>query len=93
MDTQYYDDVAAIREGWMLPPLQKLVNIIAGYENVKDTTIVFNSLWQPSDKEMAEVMEIKSRAYLNYINGQVLGPDEVAEKEFPEITQTSGEIV
>lgn len=42
----------------------------------------FKSLWQPSDKEVAETQETISRADTNWVNAGVLDPDEIRNSRF-----------
>lgn len=87
----YYDKIHSDQTNILETPLQKIVNIIAVYlgmsknvDNV-DYPIVFNPLYQMSDKEKAEVGKIKSETNSTYINDGVISAEEVREKEFPEL--------
>ena len=51
----------------------------------------FNSLWQSTEKEKAEIMNIESQAYEKYINLGVVDSQYVQELEFPDFVPVPGE--
>lgn len=86
---QYYDDISANQETDVEPPLQKLINIIGVYEKVADTFFEFNPLWQPTEKEQAEIDKSKAETDQIYMNTAVLTPEEVHDKRFPDKVNTT----
>lgn len=87
----YYDGVKSEQGNILKKPIQKLVNIISIYlglsKNSNDVKfpIIFNPLFQMTEKEETELNKIKSDTYNTYINNGVLDNMEVREKEFPEL--------
>lgn len=84
---QYYDKVANEQETKLLPAIDKIVMMIAQYTNTTYTDIMFNSLWQTTEKEQAEVEMLHAQIDQIYMNGGVLSPEEVTLKRFPEIAE------
>jgi len=81
---QYYDDISAMQEVQVQPPLQNLVAIIGLYMNVEEIKIVFNPLWQPTEAEMALIDKTNAETDQIYVNTGVLTPEEVHERRFPD---------
>ena len=87
----YYDDISANQETDMEPPLQKLINVIGVYLGISDTSFVFNPLWQPTEKEQAEIDKSKAETDQIYLNTGVRYAEEVTKQRFPdENTNTAG---
>jgi phage-related protein (TIGR01555 family) len=83
---KYYDKISTAQTSQLLPELQYLVDYVAGYLFINSNeqyNVEFNSLWEPTQKEQAEIDKINSETDVNYINSQVLTPEEVTEKRFP----------
>lgn len=81
---QYYDDVSAMQETEVEPPLTRLIEIIGKQENVSDTSFVWNPLWQPTAKEMADTDKINMETDTGYIGSGVRTPEEVHNERFPD---------
>lgn len=81
---QYYDDISAMQETQVEPPLNRLVTIIGGYLNVADTSFVFNPLWQPTESEQAIIDKTNAETDQIYINTAVRTPEDVQNERFPE---------
>lgn len=82
---QYYDDVSTVQETWLEPPLQKLINRIAMAENVSNADFEFNSLWQLTEKEQAEVDKLNAETDQIYMDKGVVYNYEVRENRFPKL--------
>jgi phage-related protein (TIGR01555 family) len=83
---KYYDKISTAQTSQLLPELQYLVDYVSGYLFINSNeqyNVEFNSLWEPTQKEQAEIDKINSETDVNYINSQVLTPEEVTEKRFP----------
>lgn len=83
--TQYYDDVSSIQEIKVESPLQKLMDIIGMYLHVADTSFDFCPLWQPTEKEWAEIEKLHAETDHTYITDGVVDPSEVRQKRFPDL--------
>lgn len=82
----FYDQVASVQIEKIEPVLRRIVEIllhIRDKNNVpKKWEIKFRSLWQPSDKELAETHLTQAQADLIYMDSGVLDPDEVRDQRF-----------
>lgn len=86
----YYDMVSAtIQEFQLRPALERLTSLIlrqidgpTGGAEPDKWRMVFNSLWQLTDLEEAQLRETNARADVAYVNASVLMPEEVAESRF-----------
>lgn len=85
---QYYDDVSAMQETEVEPPLTRLIEIIGRQEKISDTSFVWNPLWQPTAKEQAETDKSNAETDQIYIQTAVLTPEEVYNERFPDGTYT-----
>jgi len=85
----YYDAIAADQETALLPSIEKLVKYImlskdgpTGGKEIDGWAIEFNSLWQQTEKELAETRKITAETDGIYITNGVLLPEEVAASRF-----------
>lgn len=84
----YYDDIAARQENSLEDPLQELVNMIAITNGLSgEFPIKFNSLFQLTEKERAEVDNKDANTYNIYIDQGVISSEEVRIKKFPELEE------
>ncbi len=94
----YYDDVSSRQEIVLLPELQTLVNQIASYvypeeretdegELIEEYSVDFNSLWEPTEKEQAEIDKINAETDQMNIANQIISPIEARSHRFPELEQ------
>lgn len=91
----YYDDVSSRQEIVLLPPLQKLVNLIAGYvypgmkqsdeEYIEEYEVELNPLWEATEKEQAEIEKIQADTDNLNIMNQIYDSEEARKKRFPEL--------
>lgn len=57
----YYDDIASYQQQKLKPQLEKLVKyLFAMYGEIEDWKIVFNPLWQPTQKEKLETQKMQA---------------------------------
>jgi phage-related protein (TIGR01555 family) len=87
----YYDLLTDEQEDILMEPVQRITDIIAGYVYPGTTEkymVEFNPLWEPKQKEVAEIEDIYSRAYTAYVNMGALLPEEVRILRFPELDDT-----
>lgn len=84
----YYDSIASSQDDKMRAQMLTLVKYVMlskdgpfGSE-IKDWSIEFNPLWQPTAKEAADTRKIQSETDIAYITTGVLTPVEVRESRF-----------
>jgi len=80
----YYDSVKSYQENLMTKNLMKLVDYvnIVLKNKIKDPSVVYNSLFQLTQKEELECKKLQAEIDGIYIDKGVLNPDEVAENRF-----------
>jgi phage-related protein (TIGR01555 family) len=84
----YFDYIKAQQKKKLSKQIQYILflllnsNEITGGKVPEKWSFQFKSLWQPSDKEVAETMKIASEADKNWIDSGVLDPDEVRNSRF-----------
>lgn len=82
----YYDMVVAEQKTKLKPPLQALIVLINSYlKATKDPTFEFNSVWEMTEKEKADIEKLHADADNIYITNGVVTPEEVTAKRFPEL--------
>jgi len=86
----YYDGIHSTQENKLQCEMDKIIKYVASYiypgVNSDEFGIEkFNSLWELTEKEQAEINKIKSEMYNNYIMSGVLTAEDVQEIEFPEL--------
>ncbi len=96
----YYDNASSAQETRMLFPLQYLTNYIGQYvypggitaqdgNPAEEYTIEFNSLWEPTEKEQAEINKLNAETdNLNIVN-QIYGPEEARTMRYSELDEDS----
>jgi phage-related protein (TIGR01555 family) len=90
----YYDDASAKQEVWLGPELQKLVNYIATYvygvsiKDDKQYLVVFNSLWEPTEKERAEIDQMNAETHASDIDRGVITEDESRMMRYSHLDNT-----
>lgn len=85
-ERNYYDGIRAYLINKVKPEANKLISLVGKTEYGKpgDYGIDdFNSLWELTEKEYAEIQKMRADTYQIYMQNGVLSPDEVREKEFP----------
>jgi phage-related protein (TIGR01555 family) len=80
----FYDQVRANQIAMLKSPLDLLARLVMQELGIKSDNwcIEFNQLWQPTDKELADVRQQVAQADTQYIANGVLSPDEVAKSRF-----------
>lgn len=85
----WYDYVSSLQEDYLQPCLEWLVGLVMACREgptrgreIDGWGIVFNPLWQLSDKEVAEIHKTQADADAVYIDIGVLQPAEVALSRF-----------
>lgn len=84
----YYDRVSTQQFTKLEGELEYLIKIMFNYlypNKNMPFEIKFNSLWEPTEREKAEINKMKSETYTNYINMGVIMPEDVQKIEFPDI--------
>jgi phage-related protein (TIGR01555 family) len=92
----YYDDVSSKQEIILLPELQKIVNLVAGYvypqirqteegEPIEEYEVELNPLWEPTEKELAEIGKIEAETDNLNIMNQIYDSEEARKMRFPEL--------
>ncbi len=80
----FYDQVSASQNFMMKPALNLIVKMLfleIG-EEPENWCIQFRALWQPTDKEIADVRQQVAQADSQYVAMGALSPDEVAKSRF-----------
>lgn len=85
----YYDEIGNQQRIQLLKRVQRLVKLTmlsskgptAGKE-IENWAIVFNPLWQPTQKEQAETRKITAESDAIYITNAVVDPNEVRKARF-----------
>lgn len=87
----YYDNLAAYQKNEVKDPLERLIKIIflskngpTGGKEPENWKLEFNSLWQLTEKEWADIRRTQADTDAVYIDRQVLSPEEVTLSRFPE---------
>lgn len=86
----YYDDVADKQEEELKPVVERLVELVIKTgdfsakksQKLDSANVVFNSLWQDSNKEIAEARHTQAKADEIYIKNGVTDPEEIAKSRF-----------
>lgn len=85
----YYDKVASRQEEKLSPQLERLVYLImkskqggTNGKELEDWDIVFNPLWQPSQKEIVESRRIQAETDEKYWKMTALSENEIAKSRF-----------
>ncbi len=85
----FYDRVASVQELGIRPQLERLAKLLFlakdGPTNGIEPDgwcVEFNPLWQPSEKEVAEVRKLVAETDAKYIEYGVVDPSEVSEARF-----------
>lgn len=86
----YYDMIAGEQEDKLQSETERLIGLIYGSSEYKgwkpkdeqDIEVVFNPLWQPTEKEVAETRKTQAETDALYIDRAVLLPEEVANSRF-----------
>lgn len=85
----FYDQTDAHREKYFEPKLRELIRLITlsregptGGKELENYTIYWPSLWQPTEKEQAEIYKVNAEGDQIYMDGGVLIPSEVALSRF-----------
>lgn len=86
----YYDKIKATQMYKLQKPMEQCIQYIAGYVlgtgNTADYGIKqFNSLWELTEKEKAEIDKLNAETNNIYIMTGVLTAEDVQEQEFPEL--------
>lgn len=74
----YYDTISSKQKTQLRPPLQELLNIIAG----EKVSFKFNPLWVPSESQLIEMRSKQASTDKTYIDAQVLSAEEVRSARF-----------
>jgi len=80
----YYDRVAASQKSLLKPGLNTIFSILFKELNIEvpEFDIQFNSLWQMSELEQADLRVKMAQADVAYVGAGVLSPEEVADSRF-----------
>lgn len=84
----YYDMVASQQKIKLKPPLQELVNKINGYLGAtKDPSIVFNSIWELTEREEAEIYKLNAEGDNIYNLMGAITAEEITVMRFPDLVE------
>jgi phage-related protein (TIGR01555 family) len=85
----FYDQTESHRGSYLEPKLEDIIRLVTlakdgptGGTELENYTLYFPSLWQPTQKEEAEIYELNSRGDKNYTETGVLLEEEVALSRF-----------
>lgn len=87
----YYDDIASQQHSKLRKPIQRLIDLYCLSEGLENHTFDFNSLYEMTEKEKAEIRKINGETDNIYIMNSVISNEEVRKIRFPELDQM-GEI-
>jgi len=76
----YYKSVRSEQTNWLIYPLRKLVNIVAGYLKVSEPKVRFNPLREADEKEKAEIRKLNSESDKIDIEQGIHTPEEILER-------------
>lgn len=79
----FYDDIKSYQESVIRPNLEQIDKVLMMStfgKIIEDYDFNFNTLWQPDDKEVAEIQAIKAQRDLSYMQAGVLTADVVARQ-------------
>jgi len=83
---RYYDSIKNDQELTLRKPLAYLIKLLSLSKDLsianKENNFEFNSLWQLSQKEEAEIKKITAETDQIYINNGVLDPSEIRQARF-----------
>jgi len=71
----WYDRVSTFQEEDLLPPMERLVNYVnisLGHPVDDNSPIKFNSLWQPTQKDLVQMRNMQAQTDQLYINSGVI---------------------
>ncbi|MBD5153774.1 MAG: DUF1073 domain-containing protein [Oscillibacter sp.] len=88
----YYDYISTLRESVLRPILERVLPVLcmSAWGMVPDDLdIIFPSLWEPSAKEMAEIVEKKAVAIRDTFQAGLLAAD-TAQKELKKLSDETG---
>ena len=79
----FYDHIKSYQDNFLHERLDYLDRIVAmsTFGSIpQDYGFEFNPLWQPTDKEVAEVQNIQAQRDMAYLNAGVMTPQNIAEE-------------
>lgn len=88
----FYDVIEGEQEAHLLPILEKLMPVISMStlgQVPDDMEIVFNPLWTPGEKEIAEIVKAKGEVIMLPHNAGIIS-DQIALKEFKQMAEGTG---
>lgn len=78
---QFYDGIDSDRTNKLEPGLRDIFQTIFDHTDIEEPSqwaLKFPKLWEPTEKEQAEIDKLNSDKYVNEINAEILLPEEVA---------------
>lgn len=86
----FYDTIDTRRENELKPKLTRIVELIMSAQDgptkgevLKNWSLIFPSLWQPTQKEESEIRKNQAETDKTYIEQGVLLPEEITLSRFP----------
>lgn len=86
----YYDMIQTKQEVQLRPAVQELANMINTYTNAVDgePQIIFNPVWTPTAKEVAEIEKRQAETDKIYMDSGVITNEDIQKKRFPELDES-----
>ena len=85
----YYNNISYRQEMHMMPQLDRILSICAGFLKFKYNGFTFNQLWQPTAKEEAEIGKIRAETHAIYYNMGVIESHQIG-REMTGVNNFSG---
>lgn len=85
--TNYYDEIDEKRVNILLPALDKFVFLISNYLSLNNIQVEFNSLWQPTQKEEAEINKINSETDINNVGVGIYDAEEARNMRYSHLNE------
>ena len=83
----YYDKISAMQKEELTQPLKKIINYVLiskDYkgDKIEKPKIIYNSLWQMTEKEIVEMRNKQADTDVKYIDSGVVDPNEIRKSRF-----------
>ena len=86
----YYDTVGSYQRDYLLPVLQKLLDIISGYllPNSVEPSLIFTPLWQIDEKTLSEIEKNNAERDIKYLENGIITEAQIAKQLVEQDTYT-----
>ena len=86
----YYDTVGSYQRDYLLPVLQKLIDIISGYllPDSVEPSLIFTPLWQLDEKTLSEIEKNNAERDIKYLENGIITEAQIAKQLVEQDTYT-----